>query len=95
MNQIPLDLFDVTELQKKKEKKHHDITYFNFYILCDSSLGIYYTVIGAENFHHASNKATKLFGNKWTGITRTKPSPHNCEYMSLVSFGELVRELRN
>jgi hypothetical protein len=33
-----------------------------------------YTSIGADNIHHASNKATKLFGPHWDNISEQVPS---------------------
>ena|SRR5258706_9414894 len=32
-----------------------------------------YTIIGAENIHHASNKATKLWGPNWDRIGLIEP----------------------
>lgn len=41
-----------------------DAGHHRFYVECER-LAIY-TVIGADNQHHASNKATKLFGPHWS-----------------------------
>jgi len=40
-----------------------------------------YTIIGAENIHHAANKATKLWGPHWTNISEIVPG-----FTSIISF---------
>lgn len=68
-----------------------------YYILC-SKLNIF-TAIGADNIHHASNKATKLFGPHWTSLMTD--TNHNSfilrEWTSCTvkEFNELIKTLRN
>lgn len=53
-----------------------------------------YTTIGAENVHHAYNKATKLFKGKYTKLYRNfdNRSP-NWEFLSVAEFGELLKKV--
>lgn len=48
------------------ETDFDELSHTPFIVRC-AKLNIY-TIIGADNLHHASNKATKNFGNKWTGL---------------------------
>lgn len=68
------------------------------FFVCCSRLMIY-TAIGAENIHHASNKATKLFGPKWTSLKRANNDHHFSmrlwEYLGVVAFKELLNTLPN
>jgi len=50
-----------------------------------------YTALGAKNIHHATNKASKLYGGEWTGIMRTKPAATSWTYVPVRKFGELLR----
>lgn len=68
------------------------------FMIFNSKLSIY-TSIGADNIHHASNKATKLFGNCWTSL---KVNTHNNVFeagrmgytcYSVAEFSELIRSL--
>lgn len=49
-----------------------------------------YTVIVANNIHHAGNKASKLWKDNWTGITKGRPNYSNWKYVSIAEFGEIV-----
>lgn len=68
------------------------------FFVCCSRLMIY-TAIGAENIHHASNKATKLFGPKWTSLKRTNHdygfTMRLWDFVGVVSFKELLKTLPN
>jgi len=50
-----------------------------------------YTVIGAKNIHHASNKAAKLWGAAWTGISRKLPDKLSWKFLSVAKFGEMIK----
>jgi hypothetical protein len=69
----------------------------NFRITCNRFMVS--TVIGADNQHHASNKATKLFGPHWSQVV--PDSGRNIElyqrysYISVKEFTELLRTLPN
>lgn len=52
-----------------------------------------YTVLGATNIHHASNKATKLYGHEWTGISRDVPNNAvHWKFLGVKKFGELIKK---
>ncbi len=51
-----------------------------------------YTVIGAENIHHASNKATKLWGPYWTNIGSIQPGFNSMwTFVTVKEFGKLIK----
>lgn len=51
-----------------------------------------YTVIGAENIHHAANKASKLWGPHWTNISYEQPSFNSImHFVSVKEFGKLIK----
>lgn len=53
-----------------------------------------YTVIGADNIHHASNKATKLWGPHWDNISEMKPPFHSMwTYCGVIEFGKRVKTI--
>lgn len=60
--------------------------------VCCSKLSIY-TCIGADNRHHASNKATKLFGPHWSSLSTDAYLLRGYEYHDVASFGRLIRTL--
>jgi hypothetical protein len=63
------------------------------YFIANSRLGVY-TAMGADNRHHASNKATKLWGlHGWTSLTLYAPT--SLAEVSVVEFGELAKTLRS
>lgn len=69
--------------------------HMKFFVACDR-LGIY-TSIGADNIHHASNKATKLFGPHWSFI-RDYYHSHDLgsmQHYPVAQFNELLRTLQN
>jgi hypothetical protein len=51
-----------------------------------------YTVIGAKNIHHAANKAAKLWGAAWTGISRKLPDKLSWKFLAVRKFGEIVKQ---
>jgi hypothetical protein len=56
-----------------------------------------YTTIGADNMHHASNKATKLFGPGWTSVRLKtdsvlfKLAREEYQFLDVKKFGQIVR----
>jgi len=48
-----------------------------------------FTAMGADNRHHAANKATKLWGPNWTSIG--KQQPETMEFVGVKEFGELIK----
>lgn len=62
-----------------------------FYVVCER-FGIF-TTIGADNQHHASNKATKLFGPNWSQISQQYYFPMNYNFMPYREFKELLKTL--
>lgn len=66
-----------------------------FHVSCQR-LGIY-TNIGADNRHHAANKATKLFGPHWTSIASEFQATlmKGYDFCTVKQFNELVRTLQN
>lgn len=68
------------------------------YYIANMRLGIY-TCIGADNVHHASNKATKLFGpDGWSFLRneyQTSPSLDGFEAKPYKEFKELIKTLPN
>jgi hypothetical protein len=83
----------------KKDKKFKeketipDAGHIKYFILCER-LSIY-TSIGADNVHHASNKATKLFGPMWSQLTPEAYLIRGYSYTSVKDFTLLVRGLAN
>lgn len=49
-----------------------------------------FTTLGAENIHHACNKATKEFQGEWSGITRTRPG-YNWSFKDIKHFNEIIK----
>lgn len=64
---------------------------YKFFIIC-SKLGVY-TSIGADNRHHAANKATKLFGPYWTSLTTVDYMLRGYEFTEVPNFATLLRGL--
>jgi len=53
-----------------------------------------YTIIGAENVHHAANKATKLWGPHWTNISEITPGfTSMISFCSVKEFGQRVKTI--
>lgn len=53
-----------------------------------------YTIIGAENIHHAANKATFLWGPHWTNISEIKPGFSSIiNFCSVKEFGERIKTI--
>lgn len=63
-----------------------------YYVDC-TRLDIY-TAIGADNQHHASNKATKLFGPHWTCVSQRIALAHT-QFRTPKEFKELLATLPN
>lgn len=87
--------FTLTNVKEVKEKKPSipEAGQFKFFVLCERVT--LYTTIGADNVHHASNKATKLFGPNWSMVT---VEPYHCrgyEFISVAAFNKIVRTLPN
>lgn len=54
-----------------------------------------YTTIGADNEHHAANKATKLFGPGWSGIYDRGPTKKSVyRFVPVTEFRELAKVFR-
>jgi len=51
------------------------------------------TVIGAENTHHAGNKATKLWGMHWDAVEPVNTAFLYPKYLSLREFNKQIKEL--
>lgn len=62
------------------------------YFVYNDRLGIY-TSIGADNRHHASNKATKLFGPHWDSIRSNYQAKEGYQFYTVAQYGELIRSL--
>ena len=84
----------VERLRTTPEKETNPEEGHTRFFIANRKLGIY-TSIGADNIHHASNKATKLFGQHWDFMRHE----HNCselrgyEHMCVAKFNELLRTL--
>lgn len=55
-----------------------------YYVCCERFF--VYTSIGADNIHHASNKATKLFGPHWSHLTPNAGAIHEFSYVKPTDF---------
>lgn len=62
-----------------------------YYIVC-ARLSIY-TTIGADNRHHAANKATKLFGPNWSSLTQADRLVDYLQFTSVTTFKKLLSSL--
>lgn len=65
--------------------------YDKYYIIC-ARLSIY-TTIGADNRHHAANKATKLFGPNWSSLTQADRLVDYLQFTSVTTFKKLLSSL--
>jgi hypothetical protein len=63
-----------------------------YFVHCDK-LSIY-TTMGADNIHHASNKATKLWGPYWSKITTDQGYGKGNVWYPVKDFGELLSTLQ-
>lgn len=64
-----------------------------FFVLSDKFA--VYTSIGADNRHHAANKATKLFGPNWTQVRQDHNGGVGYTFISVIEFRELLKTLPN
>lgn len=53
-----------------------------------------YTSMGANNLHHASNKATKLWGPNWSNVTQDQGLFKEHKFVVAKQFGLLLRTLQ-
>lgn len=86
---INVAIVPVKRAPKQSSKPHEGSQ--KFFVLCDR-LTIY-TSIGADNRHHASNKATKLFGPHWDKITQDASHGRGYQFYPVGAFSELIRTL--
>jgi len=77
----------------KRPSSIPEVGHIKFYIHC-FKLSIY-TTMGADNIHHASNKATKLWGPNWSKITLDQSYGRSHQFCSVKQFSELLRTLQN
>lgn len=70
-----------------------DAGHERFFVSCDR-LAIY-TSIGADNRHHASNKATKLFGPNWSRVHTSHYLDKEFKFVPVKEFKELLKTLPN
>lgn len=66
---------------------------YKFFVLCDKFAT--YTCIGADNRHHAANKATKLFGPHWSQVRMDHNGGRGYQYIPVPDFKELLKTLPN
>lgn len=53
-----------------------------------------YTMIAADNIHHAANKVAKLWGDKYSGISKIKPSaPQLWQLVGPAAYTKIVRNI--
>lgn len=78
------------KLKKVASETIPEAGHFKFYVDC-KRLDIY-TCIGADNQHHASNKATKLFGPHWTCVTQ-RMGMTSTQFRTVKEFTELIKTL--
>lgn len=50
-----------------------------------------YTSIGADNIHHACNKATKLWGPNWDFISENEPVTPIWKFVDVKEFGKRIK----
>lgn len=89
--------FKVTErFTTKPEKQTVPDEGATKYLVGCHKLGIY-TAIGADNVHHAANKATKLFGPHWSLLRNTFQSGafENYEFYTVANFSAAIKALKN
>lgn len=67
--------------------------HFKYFVKCER--GGVYTSIGADNVHHASNKATKLFGPMWSQVTTEAELVRGYHFISHRDFSMLLAALPN
>jgi len=83
--------FTMTERLHTKPVKEKSPTegHESYQVLCHKLC--IYTVIGADNLHHASNKATKLFGPHWGQITQDEGMGRGYHFVPVAKFNELLK----
>lgn len=77
-------------VEKKVKETIPDAGHIKFYVEC-KRLDMF-TCIGADNQHHASNKATKLFGPHWSCVTE-RMGMNNTQFKTVKEFTELIKTL--
>lgn len=77
-------------VEKKIKETIPEAGHIKFYVEC-KRLDMF-TVIGADNQHHASNKATKLFGPHWTCCSQ-RIGMNTSQFRTVKEFKELINTL--
>lgn len=78
-----------------KDLEKIDPTELKTFFIMNSKLNIY-TSIGAKNVYHASNKATQMFGSRWSSLCQYNAGvPRHYQHQTVADFGELIRTLPN
>lgn len=82
--------FSKAKVSRKDKPCVPEAGHTKFYVECER-LDMY-TAIGADNQHHASNKATKLFGPHWSCVTE-RMGMNNTQFKTVKEFTELIKTL--
>jgi hypothetical protein len=78
-----LTLSNVHKVGFRKESLPEE-GHIKYFVCCEKYF--VYTAIGADNVHHASNKATKLFGPHWTHLTHNAGAIWEYSYVKPTDF---------
>jgi hypothetical protein len=90
---IGKDKFIVHSIVPARESKetNPEAGHMKFFVICHKLC--IYTSIGADNIHHASNKATKLFGPNWSQITQDAGIGKGYQFFGVTHFNDLLKTL--
>lgn len=75
---------------KKEKRSNPEAGGFKFYAC--HTLTHSYTAFGADNHHHAFNKATKLWKGLWNFITNKEPNQKVWTYITVKEFNAVIKE---
>lgn len=88
---IPVGYILYGKDEKKTKQTIPEEGSLRYYVTCDRFT--IYTSMGADNVHHASNKATKLWGPHWSQLTTDAYNLRGYSFVPVKEFGELLKTL--
>lgn len=81
----------INSVYNQYQQDHDQERYTKKFYIWHMPLSIY-TTIGADNIHHACNKATKMFQGEWSGICEKKLLGY--EFKTIKDFNAIIRDYK-